>query len=133
MGVQDHRLERFMARARENYSMMLSSSGLLFRVQGGTGPRPRPDDTIIVNIAAKAPDGKTDLPQISAPNVRTKVAHLLPGLAEGVQMIALGGEGFFILPPHLSFGVGEWPPGLEPGMPLLYRLTLTDVIAQPLP
>jgi hypothetical protein len=45
-------------------------------------------------------------------------------------MIGLGGEGFFVLPPGLSFGIGQWPEGVEPGMPLLYRITLQDIVPQ---
>lgn len=122
------RLEHYLATVRENFELQKTPSGLLYRINGGSGPRPRPQDTIVINLAAKAPDGTTALPQLSSAGVRTKVADLLPGLAEGVQMIALGGRGFFVLPPHLSFGKGPWPDGLEPGMPLIYELDLVDIV-----
>jgi FKBP-type peptidyl-prolyl cis-trans isomerase len=122
------RLDHYLATARENFELQKTSSGLLYRINGGSGPRPRPQDTIVINLSAKAPDGTSALPQLSSSGVRTKVADLLPGLAEGVQMIALGGRGFFVLPPHLSFGKGPWPAGLEPGMPLIYELDLTDIV-----
>jgi FKBP-type peptidyl-prolyl cis-trans isomerase len=110
--------------------MQQSDSGLLYRIIGaGAGVRPRVDDTVVVTLLAKAPDGQTDLPQLSRENARMKVSEMLPGLAEGVQRLALGGTEMLVLPPSLSFGNGEWPQGLQPGMPLLFQIELKEVAA----
>jgi FKBP-type peptidyl-prolyl cis-trans isomerase len=134
MSLHDHQLERFFANAREKFQLNRSPSGLLYRVQRGAGPRPRPDDRVVITIEARSPENVAPLPRLSGRSVRTRVSALLPGLVEGVQAMALGATGLFVLPPYLSFGVGEWPEGVEPGSPLLYYVHLEDIEpAAPIP
>lgn len=122
-------VEQYMREAREGLNMQRSDSGLLYLiVQGGAGPRPQPGDRIIISFTVVAADGKTPLPQLEVKNLRTKVSDLLPGLAEGVQLIALGGHAAFVLPPQLSFGSGQWPAGVDVGTPLLFRVELVDIL-----
>jgi hypothetical protein len=51
----------------------------------------------------------------------------MPGLAECVQMLAVDGAAFALLPPELSFGTGKWPEGVESGMPLMFEVRLHDI------
>ncbi len=125
----DDPVHRYLESARASLMLQQSPSGLLYRVIGsGAGPRPRLEDTVIIDIIAKAPDGKTDLPQLSRQDSKIAVSALLPGLAEGIQMLALGGSQILVLPPNLSFGHGPWPEGLDPGMPLLFQINLKDIL-----
>ena len=123
-------LEQYMRSARESLMMQQSESGLLCHiVHNGAGPRPGPDDTIVLSFSAKASDGTTELPQLTREKLRTKVTDLIPGLAEGVQMLALGGRAVLIVPPKLSFGSGAWPAGVDRGTPILFLVDLEDIIA----
>lgn len=127
--ASNDRLRRYLDSARADLQLQQSPSGLLYRIIGsGAGPRPRLEDTVVIDILAKAPDGQTDLPQLSRKDSRIAVAALLPGLAEGIQMLALGGTQILVVPPHLSFGAGPWPAELEPGMPLLFQINLKDIL-----
>jgi FKBP-type peptidyl-prolyl cis-trans isomerase len=129
-GGQADRLERYMSRAREQLKMQQTASGLLFRVIArGEGPHPRPEDTVLISIKAKAPDGRTELPQLEAHQVRVKVGTLFPGMAEGLQLMALGGKMFFVIPPKLSFGDGKWPDGVDRGVPLWFEVELLDIVS----
>ena len=122
-------LERFMTSAKAGFSLQQSSSGLLFKIiQPGSGPRPRPQDTVVITLKATAPDGKTALPQLSGKNVRVKVTDLIPGLLEGVQMLTLGGHIVLVIPPSLSFANGDWPSGVDRNIPLLFEVALDDII-----
>jgi FKBP-type peptidyl-prolyl cis-trans isomerase len=56
-----------------------------------------------------------------------KVSDLLPGLAEGVQMMTSDSKGFFLVPPSLSFGTAHWPDGVAKNSPLIYRVTLHEI------
>jgi FKBP-type peptidyl-prolyl cis-trans isomerase len=128
---QQARVEQYMAHARQGLGMQQTDSGLLFRVvTRGAGPRPRPDDTVVINIAAKGPDGATDLPQLSAHQLRIKVRSVFPGLAEGLQLLALGGKALFIMPPKLTFGDGRWPDGVDRGSPIWLEVELADIAPQ---
>ncbi|HYP17125.1 MAG TPA: hypothetical protein VEQ65_07925, partial [Opitutus sp.] len=102
-GTHFDRLRHFLESARQDYLLQQSDSGLLYRVKGGLGPRPRPQDRVVLRISASGPDGNP-LPVLSSNETKAEVADLLPGLAEGVQLMALGGEAFFVLSPHHSFG-----------------------------
>jgi FKBP-type peptidyl-prolyl cis-trans isomerase len=114
---------------RERLAMQQSASGLLYRIiQGGSGPRPRPHDTIIAHFSAKTPASQEELPQLSGRNMRLKVDELPRGVTEALQMLALGGTGLFFLAPHLSFGDGPWPDGIAPGTPIMLQIELIDIV-----
>jgi FKBP-type peptidyl-prolyl cis-trans isomerase FkpA len=107
-----------------------SDSGLCYGInQGASGSRPSPGDTVVVSCAAYAADGATALPQLSSQNARIKVSDMLPGFVEGIQMMTVGGQAIFVLPPALSFGSGQWPPGVDRGTPLIFRIALINVIS----
>lgn len=82
---------------------------------------------MVLTVKATAPDGKTVLPQLSGEHVRVKVRDLLPGLAEGLRMLTLGGRIVLVVPPILSFGDAPWPAGVQSGIPLLFELSLEDI------
>jgi len=127
--VDAREIEQYMRRAREGLGMQQSASGLLYLVvQPGAGPRPRHNDRIVLSFTAVAADGKTPLPQLAVQKLRTNISDLLPGLAEGVQLIALGGRAAFVVPPNLSFATGHWPAGVEAGMPIIFRVELEDIL-----
>jgi FKBP-type peptidyl-prolyl cis-trans isomerase FkpA len=107
-----------------------TDSGLCYSISTlGKGSRPGPDDTVVLSCAALAADGQTPLPELSSARFRVRVAELLPGLREGIQMMAVGGNGVFLLPPALSFGNGEWPKSVASGSPLLFQVTLHAVVS----
>lgn len=110
-------LEQFLRNVRENAAMVQTKSGLLIHIMApGAGARARPQDAVVVTLSAKGPQG-SDLPQFKLRSARMKVADLMPGLAEGVQMTALGGRALLMLPPSLSFGSGQWPNGIARAHP----------------
>ena len=128
--AQPGRLAKYMKEMRKRYSMELSDSGLIYNIQPGRASiRPRPGDTIVVTSVATAADGTTKLPQLSNDHMRVKLENMLPGFMEGFQMMTVGSQARFILPPALSFGDGEWPQGVSRGTPLLFMVTLHDVIS----
>jgi FKBP-type peptidyl-prolyl cis-trans isomerase FkpA len=129
-GSDQNRLERYMREAREAMHMQQTESGLLYHIEvPGKGPRPLPDDTIVVTFTARAPDGKTELPQLAGHQMRMKVGDLLPGLAEGIQLMALGGRILIIAPPQLTFADGQWPEGIDRGIPIWFDVQLDDIAA----
>jgi FKBP-type peptidyl-prolyl cis-trans isomerase len=123
-------LENYLKEICKRLKLTKSDSGLCYGIDPGTtGSRPGPDDTVVVSCAAYAADVATPLPQLSNKNARVKVSDMLPGLGEGVQMMTVGGQAIFVLPPALSFGSGKWPPGVDRGTPLIFRIALINVIS----
>lgn len=126
------RLEAYLKEAAKTLHLERSDSGLAYNIiSRGEGARPGPDDTVVISCKVTTADAKTDLPQLGADHRRIKVSELLPGLAEGAQMMTKDSVGMFILPPDLSFGQNEWPAGVERGTPLIFTLALHEVIVAP--
>lgn len=127
------RLETYMKERTRELHLQRTESGLAFGLISRNGnSRPGPDDTVVVTYQAVAADGQTDLPGISADRRRVRVGELpLPGLVEGLQMMAAGGSALFIVPPDLSYGDGAWPAGVERGTPLIFTVVLHEIEAAP--
>jgi FKBP-type peptidyl-prolyl cis-trans isomerase len=127
--AQDPDLVKFLQTAQVGVGMQKTDSGLLCRLlMPGSGPRPRPGDLIVADFIAKQPDGSTGIPALSGQGMRLRVGEMPPGVNEALQMLALGGHGVFVIPPHLSFGTGKWPEGIAPGTPILLQIELKDIL-----
>jgi FKBP-type peptidyl-prolyl cis-trans isomerase FkpA len=123
-------LARYFNDMGKRLGLQISGDGLGYNVQPGrNGIRPRLGDTIVFTCAAMGPDGTTKLPQLSSDKIRVKFEGMLPGLMEGLQMMTVGSQAVFVLPPSLSYGDGEWPDGVPRGSPLVYSITLHDVVS----
>jgi FKBP-type peptidyl-prolyl cis-trans isomerase FkpA len=130
--AQPGRLAQYMKEMRKRFGLQLSDSGLGYNIQsGGSGVRPRPGDTVVVSYVAYAADGTTRLPQLSSDHVRVKLAGLLPGFMEGLQMMTVESKAVLVMPPALSFGENEWPRGVDRGLPLIFYITLHEVGGDP--
>ncbi|HVZ64670.1 MAG TPA: FKBP-type peptidyl-prolyl cis-trans isomerase [Lacunisphaera sp.] len=122
-------VEAYMKETTKRLHLQRTDSGLAFAlVAPGGGNRPGPDDTIVVSFVAKDANLANDLPQLAVDHAHLKVSAMVPGLAEGVQLMAVGAEAVFVVPPDLSFGQGPWPAGIEHA-PLVFKLTLHEVLS----
>ncbi len=116
---------------REKEGVKVTPSGLHFRItEEGAGDTPKPGDTVVISYAAGLPDGKS-LPPLSRSRAKVVVRDLLPGLAEGVQLLKVGGKGLIYVPPALSFKEADWPPLLPPGVPLVFFVEMHDIMPAP--
>jgi FKBP-type peptidyl-prolyl cis-trans isomerase len=126
------KLVGYMRDAVKRYHLQLSESGLGYNVSVGTnGIRPRLVDSVVISCSATASDGTTKLPQLSSDRIRSKLAQMFPGFREGLQMMTVGSHALFVLPPALTFGHGQWPEGVQEGSPLIFEVTLIDVVSAP--
>jgi FKBP-type peptidyl-prolyl cis-trans isomerase len=126
----NERLAKYIKQMRRRLDLQISDSGLGYNVEPATpnGVRPRPGDTVVVNCQVAGPDGVTKIPPLSAERVRAKMEELVPGLREGLQMMTIGNQAVFLVPPSLSYGDGSWPEGAVHGAPMVYTVTLLEVI-----
>lgn len=126
------KLVAFMKDASKRYHLQLSDSGLGYNITPGrNGIRPRPGDTVVISCNAMAADGTTQLPQLSSARIRSKLDQMFPGFREGLQMMTVDSHAILVLPPALTFGSGQWPEGVQPGSPIVFEVTLLDVISAP--
>ncbi|HEX2861143.1 MAG TPA: FKBP-type peptidyl-prolyl cis-trans isomerase [Lacunisphaera sp.] len=126
------RLDDYMKQVSKRFQLERMDSGLGFGMAArGGGSRPAPEDTVVLSCQVAAADAKSALPQLAMDRRRVKVSDLLPGLAEGIQMMTPDSQAMIVLPPDLSFGDGEWPAGVDRGTPLIYVVSLHEVIVAP--
>lgn len=123
-------IEDYFATLREKEGVKRLESGLHYRItEEGHGEKPLPESSVVLSYTARLPDGKT-LPVLSRPRVRSAVSDLLPGIAEGVQLLPPGGKALLYLPPSLSFRDGPWPQGVPAGAPLIFFIELHEVLEE---
>ncbi len=128
---QPNPVETYFRTLREKENVSRTDSGLHFRItEKGAGPMPKPADSVVISFSARLPDG-TALPSLSQARVKMVVQDLLPGLAEGVQLLHVGGKALIYVPPALAYPEGKWPPQIPPNVPLVFFVELHDVIGAP--
>ncbi len=126
------KLVPFMKEAIKRYHLQQSDSGLGYNITPGrNGIRPRLGDTVVISCSAVAADGTTKLPQFTSDRIRSKLDQMFPGFREGLQMMTEGGHAILVLPPALTYGRGQWPDGVQPDSPIVFEVTLIDVISAP--
>jgi len=124
-------MQEYFRTLREKEGVKGTASGLHYRVtEEGSDTSPGISDTVVISYAARLPDGQS-LPKLSQTRTRVQVRDLLPGLAEGVQLLKVGGKGLFYLPPEMSFNAKTWPAELPKGAPIVFFLELHDVVKSP--
>jgi FKBP-type peptidyl-prolyl cis-trans isomerase FkpA len=112
---------------REKENVLQTASGLHYRItEEGTGTPPAAADTVIISYAARLPDG-TAIPALGRTRVKVAVRDLLPGLAEGVQLLRGGGKALIYVPPALAFREADWPAVVPKGVPLAFFVELHDI------
>lgn len=120
--------EEYFRMLRETEGVSRTASGLHYRItEPGLGEMPGPDDTVVISFAGRLPDGR-ELPAFSRARVRLAVRDLLPGLAEGVQLLRVRGKGLVYLPPALAFTPENWPAEIPQGVPLAFFVELHEVV-----
>ncbi len=120
---------RFLKRNRTQPGVLTTSSGLQYRVlEPGTGRRPGPGDAVRVHCRIQLLDGTIilDTHRRSKPLVYV-VAKVIPGLAEGLQLIRQGAKVRLFVPPDLGYGPKGRPPHVPPNALLIYDIELLEV------
>lgn len=125
-------LQRYLREVCRQFELERSDSGLCYGIKtAGYGARPGPEDTVVISFKVTRADLRTEVPALAAERRRERVADLLPGLAEAVQMMTVDSAAMLVLPPDLAYGENEWPEGTERGTPLVVTLRLHEVISPP--
>lgn len=120
-------VQEYFRTLREKEHVQQTASGLHYRItEQGAGKQPGSDSTVLMSYSARLPSGEA-LASLSRTRVRTAVGDLLPGLREGVQLLHVGGKALVYVPADLSFGNGDWPPGVPRGAPIIFFVELHEV------
>jgi FKBP-type peptidyl-prolyl cis-trans isomerase FkpA/FKBP-type peptidyl-prolyl cis-trans isomerase FklB len=128
---QPNPLEDYFRTLREKEGVVRTASGLHHRItEPGAGPMPKATDSVVISFSATLPDGTT-LPPLTRARVRMVVRDMMPGLAEGVQLLRVGGKALVYVPPDLAYAEKDWPPQLPQHTPLVFFVELHEIVAAP--
>ena len=104
-----------------------TASGLEYRViSAGEGPTPKPSDVVTFEYEGRLMNGEVfDSSEGKGP-AQIPVFGVVPGFAEGLQLMQKGGTYALRLPPELGYGVQGQPPAIPPNSTIEFEVKLID-------
>ncbi len=118
----------YFAKLRENKAVVGLPSGLHYEiVKEGTGPAPKPADTVKVHYTGTLLDGKVfdSSVQRNEP-AEFQLDQVIPGWTEGIQKVTKGGKIKLYIPPALGYG-DQGNSGIPPGSTLVFEVELLEI------
>jgi FKBP-type peptidyl-prolyl cis-trans isomerase FklB len=114
----------FLEGNRSREGVQLTASGLQYEVvEDGTGPSPGPNDTVNVHYRGTRVDGSVfDSSYDRGQPATFRVEQVIPGFAEGLQLMRQGGIYRLYVPPELSYDSGPLA-----GQTLIFEIELLQV------
>ena len=119
------RAEAFLEENATAEGIVTTDSGLQYEIiSQGDGATPTAEDTVNVNYTLRDIDGNLIE---SNDNIEFSLSGLIPGFAEAVQQIQIGGEVIAYI--HPSLGYGEDGAGsIGPNSLLVFDITLNGIV-----
>lgn len=118
----------FFNKLKENKAVVALPSGLYYEiVQEGTGPSPKPTETVKVHYTGKLIDGSVfDSSVQRGEPAEFPLDQVIAGWTEGIQKMKKGGKIKLYVPPQLAYG-DDGRPGIPPGSTLIFDVELLDI------
>ncbi len=118
----------YLAKAAAAPGAMKTASGLIYRdLTPGTGPSPKPTDTVKVNYRGTLDDG-TEFDSSYSRNEPAEfpLNRVVPCWTEGLQRMKVGGKAELVCPASLAYGE-QGRPGIPPGAALTFQVELLGI------
>ena len=125
--------DAFLAANGKKPGVVTTASGLQYQVlKQGSGPKPKPDDSVKVNYAGTLLDGKPfDSSKEHGGPVGLKVNGVIPGWTEALQMMGVGSKYVLWVPGKLAYGEQGTPGGpIGPNATLKFEVELVSIDGQ---
>jgi FKBP-type peptidyl-prolyl cis-trans isomerase FkpA/FKBP-type peptidyl-prolyl cis-trans isomerase FklB len=120
--------DSFMTGNAEREGVQTTESGLQYEVlEPGDGPSPGPEDQVTVHYRGTLPDGTPfDSSYDRGEPATFAVRGVIPGFAEGLQLMSVGSKYRLYIPPELGYGPqGSGP--IPPNSALIFELELLEI------
>jgi FKBP-type peptidyl-prolyl cis-trans isomerase FkpA len=105
-----------------------TNSGLVYReLKPGTGPHPKPSDSVKVHYRGTLVDG-TEFDSSYKRNepAQFQLNQVVRCWTEGVQMMGVGGKSVLVCPSDLAYG-DQGRPGIPGGATLVFEIELLGI------
>jgi len=97
-------------------------------IKAGTGPTPKPSDTVKVHYHGTLTDGTVFDSSVQRGQPATfQLSGIIPCWKEGLQLMKVGGKSRLVCPPELAYGDRGAPPRIKPGATLVFEVELLEI------
>ncbi|HET9211589.1 MAG TPA: FKBP-type peptidyl-prolyl cis-trans isomerase [Thermoanaerobaculia bacterium] len=119
----------FLEKNKSRAGVKTTASGLQYEVlKEGSGPNPKPTDTVTVNYKGTLMDGTTFDSSYDRGEPATFVLNqVIPGWTEGVQLMKPGAKYKFYIPANLGYGEQGAGGVIGPNAPLVFEVELLSI------
>lgn len=98
----------------------------------GNGAEAQPGDVVTIHYIGRLEDGTEFDTTVGGEPITTPLGRTIPGMAEGIPGMKVGGKRELIIPPSLGYGrLGGRGGAVPPNATITYEIELLDV--EPLP
>jgi len=124
--------ESFLAKNALNEGVISTPSGLQYTVLvKGDGPIPQPDDTVRVHYEGALTDGTVfDSSYHLEKGEEIPLDMVIPGWAEGIQLMNVGSKYRIYIPSHLAYGERGAGQIIPPYSTLVFTIELLEIIQE---
>jgi len=121
--------ENFLEQNARNEAVISTPSGLQYTVLvEGKGPKPAPDDIVRVHYEGALTDGTVFDSSYNTENgEEIPLDMVIPGWAEGIQLMSVGGKYRIYIPSHLAYGERGAGQIIPPYSTLVFTIELLEI------
>ena len=123
--------EKFLNENKTKSGVITTESGLQYQViTEGTGPKPKPENTVKVHYTGKYLDGTVfDSSVERGQPAEFPLNGVIPGFSEGVQLMPVGSKYIIWIPVELGYGTSRQE--IKPNSLLIFEVELLDIVKTP--
>jgi FKBP-type peptidyl-prolyl cis-trans isomerase len=123
--------ENFLADNAKHEEVISLPSGLQYTVlTEGKGPKPKQGDTVRVNYEGMLVDGTVFDSSYQTGGEEIPLDMVIPGWAEGIQMMSVGSKYLIYIPSHLAYGERGAGQVIPPYSTLIFTIELLDIVQE---
>ena len=121
--------EAYLAENGAREGVTTTASGLQYEVmREGEGAQPGPTDQVTIHYRGTLLDGSEFDSSYERDQPATfSVTGVIPGFAEGLQLMELGSQYRFVIPGELAYGPAGSPPSIGPDATLVFEVELLEI------
>jgi FKBP-type peptidyl-prolyl cis-trans isomerase FkpA/FKBP-type peptidyl-prolyl cis-trans isomerase FklB len=122
--------QAYLDKAATDKGAVRTSSGLIVTtIKPGTGPTPKPTDTVKVHYHGTLTDGTVFDSSVQRKEPTSfPLNQVIPCWTEGVGTMKVGGKSRLVCPSTIAYGDRGAPPTIKPGATLVFEVELLEIV-----